>query len=64
MGSAMMHGTHTRVGGTFDVHLIAYVSYMAHQISVSNMPGVNSIILDLSNKPRSISGIQAAEELV
>jgi len=33
IGSAMMHGTFTYVGVSFDRQMISVISYMAHQIS-------------------------------
>lgn len=62
MGSAMMHGTHTMVGGVFDVELMSYFMYMFHQISISNL-GNDVVVKNLSVKGRSIDGIQAAEEV-
>lgn len=60
----MWHGSHTYVGYSFDNNMIAVISYLAHQASVSNLPGNSSILKELSETPRSVSGIQVSEDLV
>jgi len=37
-GSAMMHGTHTRVGAAFDNDMISIIAYQAHQNTVKHIP--------------------------
>jgi hypothetical protein len=64
MGSAMWHGSHTYVGYSFDNNMIAVISYLAHQASVSGLPGSSSILKELSPTPRSKSGVQVSEDLV
>jgi hypothetical protein len=64
MGSAMWHGSHTYVGYSFDNNMIAVISYLAHQASVSGLPGNSSILKELSPTPRSKSGVQVSEDLV
>ena len=64
MGSAMWHGSHTYVGYSFDNNMIAVISYLAHQASVSGLPGDSSILKELSPTPRSKSGVQVSEDLV
>ena len=38
MGSAFWHGSHTYDGYSFDNNMIAVISYVVHQASVSNLP--------------------------
>ena len=44
MGSAMWHGSHTYVGYSFDNNMIAVISYLAHQASISSLPGNSSVL--------------------
>lgn len=64
MGSSMWHGSHTYVGYSFDNNMIAVISYLAHQISVSGLPSQSSILHELSPIPRTKTGVQVSEELV
>lgn len=64
MGSAMWHGSHTYVGYSFDNNMIAVISYLAHQISVSGLKSKSSILHELSPKPRSKTGVEVSGELV
>jgi hypothetical protein len=64
MGSAMWHGSHTYVGYSFDNNMIAVISYLAHQASVSGLKSDSSILNELSPTPRSKTGLQVSEELV
>lgn len=64
MGSAFWHGSHTQVGNSFDNNLIAVIAYIAHQISVVNLPTNSSIITELSPTPRARSSVEISEDLV
>ena len=64
MGSAMWHGSHTYVGYSFDNNMIAVISYLAHQFSVSHLPSNSSILHELSVEKRSKSGLDVSEDLV
>jgi hypothetical protein len=64
MGSAMWHASHTYVGYSFDNNMIAVISYLAHQASLSSLPGKSSILNELSPTPRSKTGVQVSEDLV
>jgi len=64
MGSAMWHGSHTYVGYSFDNNMIAVISYLAHQASVSGLKSDSSILNELSPTPRSKTGLQVSEDLV
>jgi len=57
MGSAMWHGSHTYVGYSFDNNMIAVISYLAHQQSISSLSSNSSVLHELSPTPRSESGI-------
>jgi len=61
MGSAMWHGSHTYVGYSFDNNMIAVISYLAHQASVSNLPGNSTVLKQLSLTPRSMDGVEVSE---
>jgi hypothetical protein len=50
-GSSMMHGTHTRLGGTADGRTIAIIAYNAHQLIVANL-GNSTVLTDLSSTKR------------
>lgn len=63
MGSAMWHGSHTYVGYSFDNNMIAVISYIAHQASVSSL-GESSILSELSETPRAKQGKDVAQDLV
>lgn len=63
MGSAFWHGSHTYDGYSFDNNMIAVISYLAHQASVSYLPS-SPILTELSETPRSRTGMQVAEDLV
>jgi len=63
MGSAFWHGSHTYDGYSFDNNMIAVISYVAHQASVSYLP-YSSILTELSPKKRTKSGIQVTDDLV
>lgn len=60
----MWHGSHTYVGYSFDNNMIAVISYLAHQASVSHLPGNSSILKQLSLTPRSKDGVEVSEDLV
>jgi len=64
MGSAMWHGSHTYVGYSFDNNMIAVISYLAHQASVSSLPGNSTVLKQLSLTPRSMDGVEVSEDLV
>jgi hypothetical protein len=51
-GSAMMHGTHTHVGGNFDTHMISIIAYQAHQNTIKRIPNKSSVLEELSDTPR------------
>jgi hypothetical protein len=57
MGSAMWHGSHTYVGYSFDNNMIAVISYLAHQASVTPLKSSSSILNELSPTPRSKTGL-------
>ena len=63
MGSAFWHGSHTYDGYSFDNNMIAVISYVAHQASVSFLPA-SSVLTDLSTTPRGKTGIQVSDDLV
>jgi len=67
IGSAMMHGTFTNVGGSFDVHMISIIAYLAHQISTQNIPCEGdcnpSILKELSLTKRNITSIEFSDKL-
>lgn len=63
MGSAFWHGSHTYDGYSFDNNMIAVISYLAHQASVSFFP-YSSVLTELSLTPRNKTGVQVAEDLV
>jgi len=63
MGSAMWHGSHTYVGYSFDNNMIAVISYLAHQAAVSGLPSNSSVLHQLSLTPRSMDGVEVAEDL-
>lgn len=60
----MWHGSHTYVGYSFDNNMIAVISYLAHQQSVSSFASNSSILHELSPTPRTKSGQQVSEDLV
>jgi hypothetical protein len=64
MGSAMWHGSHTYVGYSFDNNMIAIIPYLAHQASVSSLPGNSTVLKQLSLTPRSMDGVEVSEDLV
>jgi len=57
----MWHGSHTYVGYSFDNNMIAVISYLAHQASVSNLPGNSTVLKQLSLTPRSMDGVEVSE---
>lgn len=63
MGSAMWHGSHTYVGYSFDNNMIAVISYIAHQASVSSFPH-SSVLTELSETARSKTGVEVAQDLM
>lgn len=63
MGSAMWHGSHTFVGYSFDNNMIALISYLGYQSSVSSIAGDSSVIRDISPTPRKKTGIQVSTDL-
>lgn len=62
MGSAFWHGSHTYDGYSFDNNMIAVISYLAHQASVSYLPA-SSVLTELSSTPRTKTGIQVSDDL-
>jgi len=62
-GSSMWHGSHTFVGYSFDNNMIAVISYLAHQASVSGLPGNSTILKELSSDARNMTGVQVSEQL-
>jgi len=63
MGSAFWHGSHTYDGYSFDNNMIAVISYVAHQASVSYLPK-SSILTELSPTARNKTAIQVTDDLV
>ena len=63
----MMHGTFTNVGGSFDVHMISIIAYLAHQISTQNIPCEGdcnpSILKELSLTKRNITSVEFSNKL-
>lgn len=61
-----MHGSHTHVGGRFDVRFIDIVSFIAHQASVSQIGNDNIIIRDLTSTgvPRVKSGPESQADII
>jgi hypothetical protein len=64
MGSAFWHGSHTYDGYSFDNNMIAVISYLAHQASVSNFNSTSSVLNEISLTPRNKTGEQVSEDLV
>jgi len=62
-GSSMWHGSHTFVGYSFDNNMIAVISYLAHQASVSGLPGNSTILKELSSTPRNMTGVEVSAQL-
>ena len=44
--------------------MIAVIAYIAHQISVTNLPSNSSVINELSPTPRARSSVGISEDLV
>jgi len=44
--------------------MIAVIAYVAHQISVDNLPGNSSVLKELSPEPRKRSSVEVSEDLV
>ena len=63
MGSALMHGSHTHVGGRFDNIMISMIAYISHQISIEHIPGGSSVLRELSKTPRKRSAEQEVERM-
>lgn len=63
MGSAFWHGSHTYDGYAFDNDMIAIISYLAHQASVSSLK-YSPVLTDLSTTKRSKTGLEVSEDLV
>ena len=63
-GSAFMHGSHTSVGGRFDVDFIKLVAFTAHQASVSSFSGNSIILNDLSLTARSKTGAESQADII
>ena len=62
-GSSFWHGSHTYVGYSFDNNMISVIAYLAHQASVSNLPGNSSILKELSPTPRNASSVEVSEQI-
>ena len=60
--SAFWHASQTLLGNVTDNRLIDLVSYIAHQASLSNLKGT-SVIHELSETPRSKSGVETNTDL-
>merc|ERR1712107_13930 len=46
MGSSFWHGSHTYLGNVADNRFIDVISFVAHQASVRNLPGISSVVKD------------------
>lgn len=44
MGSSFWHGSHTNLGVTYDNNMIAVISYIAHQMSISSFNSSSAIL--------------------
>ena len=58
MGSSLMHGGHTSVGGRYDNIMISMISYLSHTISLQHIPGGSSILRELNKTPRKASPVE------
>jgi len=63
-GSTFYHGSHTKLGQVMDNFMISVISYIIHQASLANIPGLPSAITDLTDKPRALSGVQISKRMV
>ena len=63
MGSAFMHGSHTKLGRQQDNTAIKVISYLVQQAIFNNIPGSTSVTTDLSLTPRALSALQIEEDL-
>lgn len=63
VGSHFWHGSHTYMGGRFDTHLIAAIMYSVQDVLVGGFAGKNTILTQLSEKPRSMSAGEFAGNL-
>lgn len=59
----MWHGSHTFVGYSFDNNMIAVISYLAHQASVSGLSSKSTILKELSASPRNMTGVEVSTQL-
>lgn len=59
----MWHGSHTFVGYSFDNNMIAVISYLAHQASVSGLSSNSTILKELSATPRNMTGVEVSTQL-
>ena len=65
MMSGFMHGSHTSLGGTFDVGGIDIFAWTIHQVMLQNMDCANvTAVKDLQNTPRNRTAEEVAEELM
>jgi len=67
VGSAMLHGSFTYVGKTFDRQMIKVIAYLAHQISTQNIPCEGDcnphVLKELSTVKRNSTSIEFLDEL-
>jgi hypothetical protein len=56
-GSSFMHASHTFVGYTLDNKMISLVAYLAYQNMISALHTDSSVVIDLSDRPKTKSGI-------
>ena len=60
-----MHGSHTDVGGWFDVKFIDIVAFTAHQASISGFASSDDIVIfNLNTTARSQTGAESQAEII
>jgi len=63
-GSAIWHGSHTYVGKSFDNRYIAFIAYLAHQASLSNLKTNSTVLKELSLTPRNKTAFELSDDFV
>lgn len=62
MGSAFMHGSHTKLGSQQDTRAMRVMAYLIHQAGLEVLPEYNPILNDLKTEPRPLTSLQLVEE--
>ena len=63
LGSAFMHGSHTRLGGEADTTLIKVMALIMHQASLERLPASvkTPVLMDLKRESRNMTGVEMSQ---